>query len=408
MGVGKNPKNFTQTKAWQGAEFDFASVVVGARMSFLGEPLNEKQVDKRMAAILEGCPRFFPALLQRGLYHESIGSGKKAESCFDRGFELMIELLEGEELIDAVDGLIEGLENRLRYDLCCRYLKKLAEMYPEQALYYDYWASSELRSRNGSVKKARKLQGKALQLEPDNPTFCSNLGWIHLTAGELEDAEHALGKALSIEPEHSSARANMEVLHYLKKRRGGATFMDFLLRPIDHVELRKLEDAEDWDELDPIVADYNGSRMAAFKQTLLEEGDYLPHQIWNFKTTLALFFAFVNKPLQDVFLFDDVATVHQSFKAIMHKFIFKHRDVDDEIVGDIYASLALFYPFLSRCKLVADSDYRDFLLDIESMKPELLEKMHRYNEIRHDDSMSEEEKEDIRDELFEGDHWFPF
>jgi hypothetical protein len=121
-----------------------------------------------------------------------------------------------------------------------------------------------------------------------------------------------------------------------------------------------------------------------------------------------LFFAFVNKTLQDVFLFDDVATVHQSFKAIMHKFIFKHRDVDDEIVGDIYASLALFYPFLSRCKLVADSDYRDFLLDIESMKPELLEKMHRYNEIRHDDSMSEEEKEDIRDELFEGDHWFPF
>jgi len=94
--------------------------------------------------------------------------------------------------------------------------------------------------------------------------------------------------------------------------------MDFLLRPIDHVELRKLEDAEDWDELDPIVADYNGSRMAAFKQTLLEEGDYLPHQIWNFKTTLALFFAFVNKTLQDVFLFDDVATVHQSFKAIMH------------------------------------------------------------------------------------------
>ena len=407
MGGGKNPKNLTQTDAWRGAEFAFADVVVGTRMPFLGEPLNEKQIDKRMAAILEDCPRFFPALFQRGLYHVSIGSGKKADSFLDRGFELIIELLEGEELIDVVDELIESLENRLRYDLCCRYLKKLAEIYPEQALYYDYWAGSELRSRNGSVEEARKLQEKALQLDPDNPTFCSNLGWIHLTAGDLEGAEHALGKALSIEPEHDSAGANMEVLHYLKKQRVRATFMDFLLRPVDHVKIQKLEDAEDWDELDPLIADYNRSRMVAFKNTLLEEGVYLPHQIWNFKTTLVLFFAFIKKTLQDVFLFDDLETVHQSFKAIMHKFIFKHRDIDDEIVNDIYTSLALFYSFLSRCKLAADSVYRDFLRDIESMKPELFEKMHRYNEIRHDESMSEEEKEEIREELFEGDHWWP-
>lgn len=407
MGGKKNPKKLTQTNAWRGAEFDFAGVVVSARMPFLGESLNEEQIDKRMAAILEDCPRFYPALLHRGLCHVSNGGGKKAESFLDRGFELVIELLEGEELVDVVDELIEGLENRFRYDLCCRYLKKLAEMYPERALYYDYWAGNELKRRNGSVEEARKLQEKALQLEPNNPTFYNNLGWIHLTAGELEDAEHALEKALSIKPEHDSARANMEVLHYLRKQSGGARFMDFLLRPIDHVEIRKLEDAEEWDELDPIIADYNQSRMEAFKQTLLEEGDYLPHQIWNFKTTLGLFFAFIDKTLQDVFLFDDLTTVHQSFKAIMHRFIFKHRDVDDEIVDDIYTSLALFCSFLSRRKLAADHVCRDFLRDIDSMKPELLEKMHRYNEIRHDDSMSEEEKEEIRDELFEGDHWFP-
>jgi len=407
MGGGKNPKKLTQTDAWRWAESDFASIVVNALVPFLGEPLNEEQVDKRMAAILEDCPRFFPALFQRGLYHVSIGSGKKAESFLDRGFELMIELLEGEELIDAVDELIEGLENRLRDDLCCRYLKKLAKMYPERALYYDYWAGNELKRRNGSIEEARKLQEKALQLEPNNPTFCNNLGWIHLTAGELEDAGNALEKALSIKPEHESARANMEVLHYLRKQSGGARFMDFLLRPIDHVEIRKLQDAEDWDELGPVIADYNRSRMEAFEKALLEEGDYLPHQIWNFKTTLGLFFAFIDKTLQDEFLFDDVETVHQSFKAIMHRFIFKHKDVDDEIVDDIYTSLTLFYSFLSRCKLAADSVYRDFLRDIESMKPELLEKMHRYNEIRHDESMSEEEKEEIREELFEGDHWWP-
>ena len=43
-----------------------------------------------------------------------------------------------------------------------------------------------------------------------------------------------------------------------------------------------------------------------------------------------------------------------------------------------------------------------------SLKSELREKMHRYNEVRHNPDYSEEEKEKIRDELFEGDHewWF--
>jgi len=407
MGGRKNQKNITQTDSWKGAEFDYAGVVADAIVPFFGESLNQEQVDERMASILEGCPRFFPALLQRGLYHVSLGAEEKARSFLDRAFDLMIELLEGEELVDEVDELIDGLEKRLRYDLCCRYLEKLVEMYPEKALYYDYWAGSELRSRNGSAEKARKLQRKALQLEPSNPTFCNNLGWIHLTAGELEDAERALLKALSIETEHEPAGANMEVLEYLKKQGGKARFMDYLLRPVDHAEIQKLQDAGDWDELVPVIAEYNQSRMEAFEQALLENEDCPAHQVWNFTTTLKLFFAFIDEVCQDEFLFDDLATVHYSFEAIMHKFIFKHKDVDDEIIDDIYASLALFYSLLSRRKLVSGSMYKEFLREIESMKPELVEKMHRYNEIRHDENMSEEEKEEIRDELFEGDHWLP-
>ena len=38
------------------------------------------------------------------------------------------------------------------------------------------------------------------------------------------------------------------------------------------------------------------------------------------------------------------------------------------------------------------------------IKSELREKMLRYNEVRHNLDYSEEEKEKIRDELFEGDH----
>jgi len=41
-------------------------------------------------------------------------------------------------------------------------------------------------------------------------------------------------------------------------------------------------------------------------------------------------------------------------------------------------------------------------------KPELMKKMARYNEIRHSDEYTEEEKDDIREELFEGDASWSF
>ncbi len=108
------------------------------------------------------------------------------------------------------------------------------------------------------------------------------------------------------------------------------------------------------------------------------------------------------------FLFDDLVTIHIHFKPIMHKFIFKPKDVDDEIFEDIYMSLIAFYDFLFRHKLLDGSDYKEFVRDIKGMKSELRGKMHRYNKIRHDNTISDEEKEDIREELFEGDYTWPF
>ena len=46
--------------------------------------------------------------------------------------------------------------------------------------------------------------------------------------------------------------------------------------------------------------------------------------------------------------------------------------------------------------------------EYSELKDELIDKMERYNLIRHDDDMDEEEKEAIREELFEGDHAWPF
>ena len=148
--------------------------------------------------------------------------------------------------------------------------------------------------------------------------------------------------------------------------------------------------------------------MVAFKKSLLDEGDYLPQQISSFASTIEAFFSFVDKILNRYFLFDDLVTIQNYFKPIMHKFIFKHKDIDDEIFDEIFVALIVFYDFLSQYDLVDSDEYREFAEDIESMKPELRAKMHRYNEIRKNHIMSEEEKEEIRDELFEGDHSWPF
>ncbi|MBA7712823.1 hypothetical protein ES703_121813 [subsurface metagenome] len=136
---------------------------------------------------------------------------------------------------------------------------------------------------------------------------------------------------------------------------------------------------------------------------------YSPHQISNLRITLHLFLSFVDDVLHEgMFLYDNLSRISINFKPIMHKFIFKHKDVDDKIFNDIYMSLAAFYGFLSHAKLLDKEYYEEFVNEIEGMKSELREKMHRYNKIRHDYSVSEEEKEKIREELFEGDHSWPF
>lgn len=404
----KDLKNITKSSAWKDAEFTYEEIFIENQMPLFHEPLTVEQIDENMAGILENCPQFFPALLQRGQYHVGIGKNSQAIGFYNRGFELMIEIMDGEELFDTVDKLINGLERHLRYDLCCRYLKRLIELYPKKALFYDYLAGSILQSKNSSIQEAITFQMKAIELEPENATFLSNLGWIHLTAGSLKDAEGTLKKALEIKPDDQFTKGNMEVLQYLKKRKKCGTFIDYLIRPVDYIELQQIEDKEEYDELESLYADYNGSRMAAFKIILLAEGDYLPHQISNFAIILELFFSFVKNILEDDFLFDDLVTVHIHFKPIMHKFIFKHKDVDDEIFEDIYMSLIAFYDFLSRYKLLDRSDCKEFVRDIKDMKSELREKMHRYNNIRHDYTISEKEKEEIREELFEGDHTWPF
>ena len=92
----------------------------------------------------------------------------------------------------------------------------------------------------------------------------------------------------------------------------------------------------------------------------------------------------------------------------MHKFIFKFKDIDKKLMEELHESLLLYYGFLSKSNIISKENYRSFREEILELKQELIDKMNKYNSIRHDESISENEKEKIREELFEGDHEWMF
>jgi hypothetical protein len=75
-------------------------------------------------------------------------------------------------------------------------------------------------------------------------------------------------------------------------------------------------------------------------------------------------------------------------------------------VGSAPALLS-YYGYLAEGELVDGDDLAELRAEILELKPSLLEKAERYAEVRHDPSVPEVEKDRIREELFEGDHFWP-
>jgi len=124
--------------------------------------------------------------------------------------------------------------------------------------------------------------------------------------------------------------------------------------------------------------------------------------------TLTQFFEFVERvAYRSGLLQEHVIFLQTHFNAIMHKFIFKFGDVDRQMIEDICEFLLEYYGFLEGSGLVPDDELEEFRTLVQRSKPKLIQKMECYNAIRHDDEMDEDEKEAIREELFEGDHAWP-
>jgi hypothetical protein len=367
----------TRTKAWKKAEWEYTEMHAQSIVPFIGLPLSRAEIVERLERIIEICPKFYPTLVEIGLNRLAAGGNAEATRKLAEGFTLMLELAEPGELLEELDGLIENLEMFWRFDLSKHYLEILIERYPERALFQDGLALATVRM--GDIDAALLHVAKAVEMEPDNSRFLSNLGWINLIAGNVKDAGEALAEARRLDPDDEVVTGNLCVHRYLIKH--GGNYFDYLLRPLEREEIDRLADEEEWKEVDRICASYNQERVEAMAQALFLENDQKRQGLAELLSTLRLFLAFVDKlDPSGYFLYEDLSFIQTHFKSIMHKFNVKFDDVDDEMVGQVYEALIQFYGFLAARGLVLTREFKSFKKTLLSMT----------NVVRYRNDMNEE------------------
>lgn len=198
----------------------------------------------------------------------------------------------------------------------------------------------------------------------------------------------------------------LESLEYLKHN--GGTYVDYLLNLTPMQDIETLMDEGRWDEVDRIVEQSNAGLLEAMGMIALRTGQPQVTVLADRISTLKQFLGFIDKITQDPFFYEQIILVQLSFKEIMHKFIFKFKDVDEDLIEDIYMSLFDFYHFLAEQDIIEASDVDEFKKEVLGMKKDLVATMHRYNAIRHDPTLDQEQMESLREEIFEGDHFWPF
>jgi tetratricopeptide (TPR) repeat protein len=322
----------------------------------------------------------------------------------EKGFRLMLNLADPKQYEKNIDAIIENLEKLWRFDISRRLLEMMADCHSLSAMLLDSLAHTA--ARLGDLDAAQRYIDEALQLEPKNHSYWANKGWYHLMRGELDDADLALKQALRIKPKDPVAAGNLMILKYLRLH--GGAYQDYLERPLDRKQIERLADRENWDQVTNLCADFNACRIEAFAQAALLNGGKDLSRLPGLMATLRTFFDFVSQiDPSGMFLNEDIGVVHGNFKPIMHKFIFKFGDVDREMMEDVLEALQAYYGYLERRRIVDAGDLKSLQEAIRKTKDELLDKMEQYNAIRHDGSLSEKKKEEIRHKLFEGDHCWP-
>ena len=191
---GAKATNVRTSKAWQAAEWAYSEIHSRTLMPMFGEPLSSQEIIERCESILKVCPAFYPALLEMALRRLAQGPGADAERQMDEGLQTLLELSQPDHLERELEALFENFEKISRFDLSRRYLESLIARYPATPGFRDSLALAE--AHLGDFDAALRHITETVEMAPDKHHFQSNLGWIHLLAGNLPEAGVALAEAL--------------------------------------------------------------------------------------------------------------------------------------------------------------------------------------------------------------------
>ncbi|OEU49920.1 MAG: hypothetical protein BA871_04485 [Desulfuromonadales bacterium C00003096] len=278
------------------------------------------------------------------------------------------------------------------------------ELESDKAAVYD--SLSYCYATLGEAEKAFETQQKALELCDSNPKFYCNMGWVELIRGNLDAAKIMLEKSLELDQEDEITLNNYEACKLMLKSKRLKNWEAYLLRETDYEHLKKLEDEDECEDYERQVRDYNSAKVEAFKLDLVQNRNYTPAEKYDIIFSLNYTFELITELYHSgYFFYDDIVEVEVYFKHIMHNVILKTGDIDDEIFNGVYRALLEFYKFLAKRKVV--SGYKSLKDEMNELKSELGEKMLRYNEIRHNVEYTKEEKDEIKEEIFGGDAFYP-
>jgi len=379
--MGKK-KSIQNTGAWNIADWDYSALIAQDIMPLLSAPLVRQERIDYLKEILKGCPEYYPALLELGYRYIKEGKDKIGKESIDKGLQSLKTHFSKKNLIDAYYDTCEFLEKHLRFEMVIEYYNLLTEFEKDKAKVYD--SISYCYSCLGDMEKAFETQQKALELCDSNHRFYCNMGWLEMIRGNLDAAKTMLEKSLELNQKDEITLNNYEACKLMLKSKQLKNWEAYLLRETDYEYLEKLEDEDDMEEYEKQVRIYNRDKIEAFKFDLVRNSNYTSAEKYDILFTLNYIFDLIWESYGSEYFFnDDIVRVREYFKQIMHKVILKTGDIDEEIFNGVYTALLEFYKFLAKRKVV--SEYKSLEDKMLKLKPELMEKMSRYNEIRHND-----------------------
>ena len=385
-------------KKWQIAESDYEMFKIDLSMPFFGRPEPETQIE-HLNDILSGCPDFFPAIIDLGLQQIKLDLIEEGITTIVSGVELLFKLGSEEEKDHYFESLTTILMNLCFFDAHIKVLKIALATDPKNADWRDQLAFISIR--NGDFKLFKENIEEALKLKPGNPIYANTYGLGLLMNGNLDEAEDYLETALCSSESREAAQTNMETLKWLRNNKD-KKYNDFFAQSISDEARKEAEEIGS----EKLFHEESNNAMMCVIQDLGRENKYRELRI--IRESMDAFFGFCSQISSESFCLKNFYFFEDNIKAIMHKFIFKHGDVDEKMIRELFTGLTAFYTSYAKYDTSIQKDVKKFNKRCESLLEEMLVKVEKYNAVRHDYSMDQGKLEDIREELFEGDHDWMF